>query len=235
MQVVERAEMDATVGIAAARVSGHAREVWIGVLAGRPLVLLLGRYHLYQGLTPSQVAAPIRALEGTGVRTVVLTNAAGGINLSFQIGDLMLITDHVNLPGLAGQTPLMPPIGGEVEFVPMRDAYAPTLRAAAREAASAAGVMLREGVYAMVAGPSYETAAELRMLRMMGADAVGMSTVPEVLAARAMGMDVLGISTITNRAVPEEDVTPSHEEVLREGARATASLRRLLTELVPRL
>lgn len=235
LEVAARADMDTVVGLRAAAVAGHAREVLVGELAGTPVVLFLGRYHFYQGLTMAQVVAPIAALAGTGVERVILTNAAGGINPEFQVGDLMLLRDHLNLPGLAGHSPLIPPPGDTVAFVPMRDAYSPALRAVAHEAASALGLSLHEGVYAMVAGPSYETAAELRMLRTLGADAVGMSTVPEAVMARALGLDVLAISTITNRAVPDEDVTADHEEVLREGQRAAASLTRLLTELLPRL
>lgn len=235
LDVAARAAMDDLFRVQVPAVPGHAREVVVGRFAGVPILVYLGRYHLYQGLTAADVAAPIRALQGTPVRRLVLTNAAGGLDPGFQVGDLMLIRDHLNLPGLAGQSPLIPPRGAEVDFIPMRDAYSPELRELAQEAARAVGVSLREGVYAMVAGPSYETAAELRFLRAAGADAVGMSTVPEVVMARAIGLDVLALSTITNRAVADEPATPSHEEVVREGARAAERLAAVLRELLPRL
>ncbi len=231
-----RAGMDDLLAMEAAPVAGHAREVVVGRWREQPVLLFLGRYHLYQGLTATQCAAPIRALAGTSVRRVILTNAAGGLNPAFQVGDLMLIADHLNFPGLAGHSPLVPPPAGvPVTFVSLRDAYDPGLRRLAWAAAERAGLAVREGVYAMVVGPSYETAAELRMLRAAGADAVGMSTVPEVVMARALGIDVLAISTITNRAVPEEAAPPSHEEVLREGRRAAERLACLLESLLPEL
>jgi len=235
LDVAARAGMDELFGLRVPGVAGHAREVVVGRFAGVPILVYLGRYHLYQGLTAAEVAAPIRALEGTPVRYLVLTNAAGGLDPAFAVGELMLIRDHLYLPGLAGQSPLIPPRGAEVDFIPMRDAYAPELRELAHSAARAVGVSFREGVYAMVAGPSYETAAELRFLRAIGADAVGMSTVPEVVMARAIALDVLAISTITNRAVADEPATPSHEEVVREGARAAERLSAVLGALLPRL
>jgi len=235
LDVAARAGMDELFGLRVPGVAGHAREVVVGRFAGVPILVYLGRYHLYQGLTAAEVAAPIRALEGTPVRYLVPTNAAGGLDPAFAVGDLMLIRDHLYLPGLAGQSPLIPPRGAEVDFIPMRDAYAPELRELAHSAARAVGVSFREGVYAMVAGPSYETAAELRFLRAIGADAVGMSTVPEVVMARAIALDVLAISTITNRAVADEPATPSHEEVVREGARAAERLSAVLGALLPRL
>jgi purine-nucleoside phosphorylase len=234
--VTRRAAMDEVLGIAAPPVDGHARELLLGYWAGVPVLLFLGRYHLYQGLSAAEVAAPVAALAGSSVRALVVTNAAGGIDERLQPGDLMLITDHLSLPGLAGQSPLIPPLSGAgVEFVSMRDAYDPELRALARQAASELGLPLQEGVYAMVAGPSYETAAELRMLRLLGAQAVGMSTAPEVVMARAVGLRVLGLSVITNRAVPEEAVMPSHEEVLEAGRRAGPLLARLIERLLPSL
>lgn len=236
IDVAARANLDDVLGLRVPAVAGHAREVIVGRLGPQPIVALVGRYHLYQGLTASEVAAPIRALAGTSIRTVVLTNAAGGINSDFRVGDLMLIRDHINLPGLAGHSPLVPPLdGGAVSFVPMRDAYSAALRELAMRAGHDAGLPVRDGVYAMVAGPSYETAAELCMLRALGADAVGMSTVPEVVMARAIGLDVLAISLITNRAVPEEDAVPSHDEVLREGQRGAQALARLIDRLLPHI
>ncbi|MDI3341092.1 MAG: purine-nucleoside phosphorylase [Sphaerobacter sp.] len=235
LEVVARAPMDDLFGVHVRAVAGHAREVVVGYYAGVPVLAYCGRYHLYQGLTAAEVAAPIRALQGTPVRQVVLTNAAGGLNPDFAVGDLMLLRDHLSLPGFAGQSPLIPPRGPAVDFVSMREAYSPALRAQAHRAAAAAGLTLREGVYVMVAGPSYETAAELRFLRAVGGDAVGMSTVPEVVMARALGLDVLAISTITNRAVADEPAAPTHEEVLRAGQRAAARLAALLARLLPSL
>lgn len=233
IDVVARAPMDQVFGITVPGVAGHAREVVVGQYAGTPVVAFLGRYHLYQGLSAATVAAPIQALADTPVRRLIVTNAAGGVNPDFQVGDLMLITDHLNLPGLAGQTPLVPTGGTEIDFLPMRDAYSPVLRDLAHKAAGAIGLTLREGVYTMVAGPSYETTAELRMIQRLGGDAVGMSTVPEVIMARALGLDVLAISTITNRAVPDEPAVPSHQEVVREGQRAAERLGRWLAAVLP--
>ncbi|MCM8748461.1 purine-nucleoside phosphorylase [Thermomicrobiaceae bacterium CFH 74404] len=236
VEVARREEMDRVLGVAAPPVGGHARELLLGSWAGVPVLLFLGRYHLYQGLSAAEVATPVAALAGSTVRALVVTNAAGGIDERLQPGDLMLIADHLFLPGLAGQSPLIRPSSqAGIEFVPMRDAYDPELRALARQVASELGLPMREGVYAMVAGPSYETSAELRMLRLLGAQAVGMSTAPEVVMARALGIRVLGISVITNRAVPEETKAPSHEEVLEAGRRAGPLLARLIEQLLPGL
>ncbi len=236
VEVVRREAMDEVLGVAAPPVGGHARELLLGRWAGVPVLLFLGRYHLYQGLSAAEVATPVAALAGSGVRALVVTNAVGGIDERLQPGDLMLITDHLFLPGLAGQSPLIPPPSQTgIEFVSMRDAYDLELRALARKAAGELGLPLKEGVYAMVAGPSYETTAELRMLRLLGAQAVGMSTAPEVVMARALGLRVLGISVITNRAVPEEATPPSHEEVLEAGKRAAPLLARLIEQLLPGL
>lgn len=228
--VCQRATLDDLLGLHAPSVAGHAREVLVGTLAGHAAVIFLGRYHLYQGLTAAQVAAPVRELEGTPVETLVLTNAAGGLNPAYQVGDLMLIADHLNLPGLAGQSPLIPPRGDEVGFVPMRDAYSPRLRMLARDAGRRIGLEVREGVYAMVAGPSYETAAELGMLRALGADAVGMSTVPETILARHCGLRVAAVSVIANLAEGLGPTGPSHEETLAATRRAAGDLARLVED-----
>ncbi len=236
VQVVRRDSMDEVLGISAPAVGGQARELLVGSWAGVPVLVFLGRYHLYQGLPATEVAAPVLALQGSGARVLVVTNAAGGLDPRLQPGDLMLINDHLFLPGLAGQSPLIPPLApSAVEFVSMRDAYDPQLRDLARRAAVELGISLYEGVYAMVAGPSFETAAELRMLRLLGAHAVGMSTAPEVVMARALGLRVLGLSVITNRAVPEEATVPSHEEVLEAGKRAAPLLARLIERVLPAL
>ncbi len=236
IEVVRRDSMDEVLGVSAPAVGGQARELLVGSWAGVPVLVFLGRYHLYQGLPAAEVAAPVRALHGSGARVLVVTNAAGGLDQRLQPGDLMLINDHLFLPGLAGQSPLIPPrMPGPVEFVSMRDAYDPQLRELTRRAAAELGISLYEGVYAMVAGPSFETAAELRMLRLLGAHAVGMSTAPEVVMARAVGLRVLGLSVITNRAVPEEATVPSHEEVLEAGKRASPLLARLIERVLPAL
>jgi purine-nucleoside phosphorylase len=235
VEVRWRVSLDELVGVAPPAVRGHARELVLGVWAGVPVLAFHGRYHLYQGLSAADVAAPVEMLEGSGVRTLVVTNAAGGIDERFQPGDLMLIADHLYLPGLAGRSPLVPPRSSTVQFVSMRDAYDPQLRDVARQVAAVIGITLYEGVYAMVAGPSFETPAELRMLRLLGAQAVGMSTAPEVVMARALGLRVLGISVITNRAVPEEASVPTHQEVLEAGERAGPALARLLEHMLPSL
>jgi purine-nucleoside phosphorylase len=175
-----------------------------------------------------EVTAYVRLLADAGVRMLVLTNAAGGLNPEFQVGDLMVIADHINMPGLAGQHPLR----GGAHFLDSTNIYAPSLRALAHRAAASAGFVLREGVYAMVGGPSYETPAEQRLLRALGADAVGMSTVPEALVARYRGMEVLAFSSITN-VVGAASV--SHTEVLTAGARVAQRLAAILRVLLPDL
>ena len=184
---------------------GHPGVAFAGTCAGKRVVAFAGRVHLYQGFSPWDVTFFVRLAAAAGAKTIVLTNAAGGLNAEYAQGDLMLIADHLNL---TGASPIDPALG--TPFVGMIDAYAPHLRALAR--AGAAGVPLREGVYAGVRGPQFETAAESEMLRRMGADAVGMSTVLETIAARSLGLDVLGISLITNVIRPDVDI--SHEEVL---------------------
>lgn len=234
--VAAEMDLDGALGLPAPDVAGHARSASVGVWGATPILVLSGRYHLYQGLTAAQVAAPVRAAAELGVSILILTNAAGGLDPVLQVGDLMLIRDHINLPGMAGASPLIPTSAAQpVEFISMGDAYSTRLRGLAIEAGREAGIDLREGIYAMVAGPSYETVAELRMLRLLGADAVGMSTAPEVVAARALGLDVLAISTITNRAVPDDGAAPSHAAVLQEGQRAADRLRRVLDGVLARL
>ena len=185
-----------------ATVQGHAGELVAGLAAGVPVLLLSGRAHAYEGWSHRQTTLLLRACLSLGIRTLVVTNASGGINPAFDPGDVMLITDMINL---SGDNPLSGPNLDSLgpRFVSMTDAFDADLQARARAAAQRAGVALREGVYLMLAGPSYETRAELRMLRTLGADAVGMSTVPEVLVARHQGVRVLGFSLVTNKATPE--------------------------------
>lgn len=195
------------------QVAGHANELVLGQLAGRAVVAMRGRIHLYEGYTAAAVAFPVRVMRALGIRALVVSNAAGGLNPNFQPGDLMLMRDHIFLPGLAGHNPLIGPNEESMgpRFPNMSDAYDAGLRALAQRVGAKLGQRLREGVYVMVAGPSYETPAEYTALRAMGADAVGMSTCPEVVVARHMGLPVLGISLITNVLTGEP---VSHEQVL---------------------
>jgi purine-nucleoside phosphorylase len=222
-------------------VSGHEGLLSLGHLAGTPAAVLRGRLHLYEGYTPQEVVFPLRTLHLLGVETAVLTNAAGGLNPSFMPGSLMLIRDHIGLPTLAGLNPLTGPNEDRLgpRFPPMNDAYDPELRQMALTVAKQNGIDLAEGVYAMVGGPNYETQAELRMLRTCGADAVGMSTVPEAIAARHMRMRVLGLSCITNTALSNAPdggsapaaSAPTHEEVLRAAGQAAQHMATLLSHI----
>ncbi len=203
------------------RAAGHAGEL---ALAGRAAVLR-GRAHLYEGCAVDEVVRPVRVLARLGARTLVVTNAAGGVNPAFRPGDLMLIEDHLNLTGAD-------PLRGAPRFVDLTRAYDAGLRRRALAAARRLGIGLRRGVYAAVAGPSYETPAEVRMLRRLGADAVGMSTVPEVIAAVAEGMRVVGISLIANRAAGLGPGKVSHDEVLEAGRAAGERLGVLLAAIL---
>ena len=218
----------------AAKVVGHAGEVVAGTIEGRRVLALSGRAHVYEGHAMAVATFAVRVLGLLGVKVLILTNAAGGINTSFAQGALMLISDHINL---MGANPLVGPNDERfgARFPDMTMAYSPRLRQAARAAAAAANIRVEEGVYIAVTGPSYETPAEIRAFRTMGADAVGMSTVPEVIVARHMGMEVAGISCITNMAagvLPEPLV---HEEVLATTARVRDQFIALITGLVTRV
>ncbi len=202
-------------------VPGHSGTLVIGLLDGVPVVLQRGRAHFYEGYTPQQVTFPIRVMKFLGIETLILTNAAGGINPAYHVGDVMLLNDHINFVGLAGHNPLTGPNDEALgdRFPGMSGCYDRELRQLARTAAQANAVPLVEGVYAWFSGPNFETPAEIRMLRLLGADAVGMSTVPEVLVARHMHMRVLAMSGITNAAIADIDTDQeaSHEEVLEAG------------------
>ena len=217
-----------------ATVAGHAGELVAGLAAGIPLLLLSGRAHDYEGWSHRQATILLRACLTLGIGTLVVTNASGGINPAFDPGDVMLISDIINL---SGDNPLSGPNLDRLgpRFVSMTDAMDLGLRTRARAAAGRAGVSLEEGVYLMLAGPTYETRAELRMLRTLGADAVGMSTVPEVLVARHHGVRVLGFSLVTNKATPEMEGEVTHEEVLAMGPIGAARLLSVLRELLPEL
>jgi len=214
----------------ASTVVGHSGSLVLGRSRGVPVAVLKGRVHFYEGYRLDEVVFPVRVLGRLGVRAVVLTNAAGAINSAYAPGDLMIIQDHVNLLG----NPLLGPNEEALgpRFPDMTEAYDPALRDAAEAACPAAGVRCHRGVYVSIPGPSYETPAEIRMFRTMGADAVGMSTVPEVIAARHMGMRVVGLSCLTNMAAGVTDGKLDHRDVLATGARMRAALLEVLARLV---
>ncbi|MEK3881518.1 purine-nucleoside phosphorylase [Paenibacillus sp. PL2-23] len=215
-------------------VEGHAGELLIGTLSGRPVLLMRGRFHMYEGYGPELTAFPVRVMKALGVKSLLVTNAAGGINLSFASGNLMLISDHLNL---TGKNPLIGPNDNElgVRFPDMSEAYSKRLRAIAQEVAAQQGINVQEGVYAGLLGPSYETPAEIRMLRTLGADAVGMSTVAEVIAARHSGIEVVGISCISNMASGILDQPLSHEEVMETTERVKSQFLGLVTSLIAKM
>jgi purine-nucleoside phosphorylase len=213
---------------------GHAGKLVVGTIEGLPVAALAGRAHLYEGYTAQQAVYGIRALAKLGVEAMVLTNAAGGVNPAYGPGQLVLISDHINL---LGQNPLTGPNDDALgpRFPDMSEAYSKSYRAAAREAGVTMGLELAEGVYAALPGPSYETPAEIRYLRAIGADLVGMSTVPEAIAANHMGVRVLGISCVTNFAAGVTDQKLDHKEVLETGERVKGTMVELLRRVLPRL
>ena len=220
--------------VPAASVAGHAGELVGGTVRGIPAIVLSGRVHPYEGHSHREATLLLRAVLALGVETVVVTNAAGGLNPDYDPGDVMLITDHINL---SGDNPLTGPNLDRfgVRFPPLTDAYDPALRAGALEAAERTGIALREGVYIMLAGPSYETRAEMRMLRMLGGDAVGMSTAHEVIVARHARRRVVGFSLITNKATDDVEAGANHEEVIEVGRIGAERLVTLLGDFLPRL
>lgn len=200
-------------------VQGHLGRLVVGYLEEKCVMIMQGRTHYYEGYSMSQIGLPIRVMKRLGADTLIATNAAGAVNPDFQPGDLMLLTDHVNLLGMAGLNPLRGPNLDEFgpRFPDMSQAYSRELLEIARQTASENNIMVQEGVYIALAGPSFETPADLRFLKSAGADAVGMSTVPEVIVARHSNMRVLGISGISNKANLDGNTTTSHEEVLEAG------------------
>ncbi|PWH20365.1 MAG: purine-nucleoside phosphorylase [Ardenticatenia bacterium] len=220
-------------------VSGHAGALVMGSLAGRYVAILQGRAHYYEGYSMQQITLPVRVLRLLGVHTLIVTNAAGALNSAFAPGDLMVIRDHINLVGMAGANPLRGPNLDELgpRFPDMSHAYDPDLCTLARNVAQKRAIPLHEGVYVCVAGPSFETPAEVRFLRLIGGDAVGMSTAPEVTVARHAGMRVLGVSGISNVAIdqPASERVTSHDEVLEAAKiivpRLTELIRGVLGEL----
>jgi purine-nucleoside phosphorylase len=213
---------------------GHAGQMVIGKSGGVAVAAMQGRVHLYEGYSAQQVTFPIRVFGRMGIRAVILTNAAGGINLSYSQGALVLIRDHINLQGV---NPLVGPNDDRfgVRFPDMTHAYAKEYRAIARAEATKQGLTLHEGVYAGLLGPSYETPAEIEYLRRIGADLVGMSTVAEVIAARHMGIQVLAISCVTNMAAGILDQPLSHAEVMETGERVQHTFESLLRAVLPRI
>ena len=217
-------------------VEGHRGELVLGRLGDSDVAIMRGRFHFYEGYTLEQTTFPVRVLRALGAANLLVTNAAGGLRGDWQVGDLMRIADHVNFPGMAGNSPLSGPNDSRLgpRFPALTDAYDRELGAIAVNAARELGVTLHEGVYGMLAGPSFETPAELRMLQLLGIDAVGMSTVPEVIVARHGGMRVLGISMISNIATP--DAPPAnHEEVLAAGEAVKPRFTALLLRILQRM
>jgi purine-nucleoside phosphorylase len=213
---------------------GHAGQMVIGNAAGVPVAAMQGRVHLYEGYSAHEVTFPVRVLDCMNIRAVVLTNAAGGINLEYKQGALVVLTDHINLQG---HNPLVGPNDERFgpRFPDLTQAYSKPYREIALAAAMKAGKTLHQGVYAGLLGPSYETPAEIRYLRAIGADLVGMSTVLEVIAARHMGMKVLAISCVTNMAAGILDQVINHEEVLETGKRVTGDFIALLRVVLPEM
>ena len=213
IESADRIEFRDIPGFPESTVAGHAGALISGRLAGKPVVALSGRFHVYEGHGARLAGFPIRVVHALGARSLIVSNAAGGVNRLWQPGDLMLIRDHINL---TFRNPLIGPVEeGDLRFPDMSEPYAASLADLARRVAAEQGVALREGVYAGLLGPAYETPAEVRMLERLGADAVGMSTVPEVIVARARGMKVLGISCITNMACGISNMPLAHEDVLQ--------------------
>jgi purine-nucleoside phosphorylase len=220
-------------------VPGHAGRLALGEIGGVPVVAMQGRFHFYEGYTPQQVVFPVRVMRLLGAQVLVVTAAAGGLNPAMAAGSVMLLNDHIGLPLLAGNNPLR---GANDErfgprFPSTTGAYDQGLAALAREEATERGVHLFEGVYAMVSGPSFESPAEIRFLRLAGADAVGMSTVPEVIAARHLGMRTLALCCVTNAALADSEsgVEPNHAEVLAVAAAAGEHLAAIVEGVIARL
>jgi purine-nucleoside phosphorylase len=218
-------------------VIGHQGHLVIGKLEDKEVIVMQGRVHYYEGYSISQVALPIRVLQRLGIQILIVTNAAGAVNPNFSPGDLMLITDHINMLGMAGLNPLRGPnidaLG--TRFPDMSRAYDPVLLDLARKVGIEENLLLNEGVYVSLAGPSFETPADLRFLRIIGADAVGMSTVPEVITARHGGIRVLGVSGISNKANLDGETITLHEEVLQAGETLAPKLTTLIKGVLRRL
>ncbi|MEZ4869918.1 MAG: purine-nucleoside phosphorylase [Caldilineaceae bacterium] len=220
-------------------VMGHAGRMVIGKLAGATVCAMQGRFHFYEGYSLQQVTLPVRVMKRLGIETLILTNAAGGVNPAFAVGDIMLMEDHINLVGMTGNNPLMGPNLEEfgTRFPPLNRTYTQRLRQLTVAVAVEQGLALQRGVYCWLSGPNFETPAEIRMLRTLGADAVGMSTVPEAIVAHHAGMEVLALSTITNRCIDtlDADTEPTHEEVNAAGKIIVPRLTQLMMGLLKNL
>lgn len=212
---------------------GHANELVIGTLGGKTVVAMKGRFHYYEGVSLDQVTFPVRLMKALGIEKLIITNACGAVNTGFAPGDLMLITDHLNL---TANNPLIGPNNPDlgVRFLDVSEVYSKNLRGIAKAVAAEQGVTMREGVYAWWTGPVYETPAEIRMIRTLGADAVGMSTVPEALVARHAGIETLGISCLTNMACGILDQPLSHDEVIETAERVKSTFLKLVTGIISR-
>ncbi len=218
-------------------VIGHQGRLLFGQMEGKHVMVMQGRAHYYEGYSMAQVGLPVRVMQRLGIKTLIVTNAAGAVNPAFNPGELMLITDHLNLMGMAGLSPLRGPNLDELgeRFTDMSQAYDREYCRLARQVAAENGLKLNEGVYACLAGPSFETPADLRYLQTIGADSVGMSTVPEVTVARHGATRVLGISTISNKANLDGSTLTSHEEVLEAGKKIVPQLSTLIRGVLRRL
>ncbi|MEA1976476.1 MAG: purine-nucleoside phosphorylase [Chloroflexota bacterium] len=233
----EHIEVNAIPGWPVSTVEGHSGKLVFGHLEGVPVLVLQGRAHYYEGHSIERIGLPVRVMQKLGAEILIVTNAAGAVHPEFSPGELMLISDHINLIGMAGQSPLRGPNLDAYgpRFPDMSQAYDPELKSIARAVAAKGDIPLQEGVYVCLAGPSFETPADLRFLRGIGVDAVGMSTVPEVIIARHGGMRVLGVSGISNKANLDGSTVTTHEEVLAAGEvivpRLTALVRGVLKEI----
>ncbi|MBE9912962.1 purine-nucleoside phosphorylase [Paenibacillus donghaensis] len=215
-------------------VEGHDGELLLGTIEGRAVVMMKGRFHMYEGYGPEVTAFPVRVMKELGVTSLLVTNAAGGVNTSYEPGDLMLISDHLNL---TGKNPLIGPNDSAlgVRFPDMSEAYSRRLRKLFKDLAAEKGISVQEGVYAGLLGPTYETPAEIKMLRTLGADAVGMSTVSETIVARHAGLEVLGISCISNMAAGILDQPLSHDEVMETTERVREKFLSLVLAVIPNM
>jgi purine-nucleoside phosphorylase len=227
VEVLERQPYASVEGLPQSKVAGHAGEFVLGRLAGTLIVAACGRVHLYEGWSAQEVTSHVRWLDACGIRRLVLTNAAGSLNSSFAPGDWMLLTDHLNLTGAS-------PLTGRAHFLDLTEVYSRDLRERFAAVAQAEDIALHEGVYASVPGPQYETPAEIRMLRTLGADAVGMSTVLEAIQARALRLEVVAFSCLTNWAAGIATTPLSHEEVMATGRIAAEQFARLIARALER-
>jgi len=218
-------------GFSTTTVPGHSGKMFAGLLKNKQCLILSGRFHYYEGYSLKEITQPIRTMKGLGIKKLLLTNAAGAVNENFKPGDLMVITDHINF---AGMNPLIGKNDDSLgpRFFDMSNAYSKNFRALIHEAAGLAGIPLKDGVYAMFSGPSFETPAEIRMARTIGADAVGMSTVPEVIAANHCGIETAAISCITNMAAGILDAPITHQEVMEMGELVRDKFKSLILKII---